>query len=75
MRTIETTGKVTNRGNLLVHVSEDIPRGEHRIVVVLGDMPARKPRLSRMTIPVLRLGSWPRHLSLRREDLYGDDGR
>ena len=25
--------------------------------------------------PVISVGRWPENLSLRREDLYGDDGR
>ena len=75
MRTIETTAKVTSRGNLHIHVAEDIPRGEHKVVLVLGDVPAVASRSQRMTIPLLRVGGWPRNLSLRREDLYGDDGR
>ncbi len=25
--------------------------------------------------PVISVGRWPKDLSLRREDLYGDDGR
>lgn len=28
-----------------------------------------------LDFPVDHVGHWPEHLSLRREDLYGDDGR
>lgn len=31
----------------------------------------RKP----LEFPVISVGKWPEDLSLRREDLYGDDGR
>lgn len=33
--------------------------------------PARQPP----DFPVISVGRWPEDLSLRREDLYGDDGR
>lgn len=75
MRTIEATATVSSKGNLLVHVSDDIPRGEHKVVLVLDDMPTVSSRSCGMTVPLLRVGSWPRDLSVRREELYGDDGR
>lgn len=28
-----------------------------------------------LDFPVISVGKWPEDLSLRREDLYGDDGR
>ncbi len=31
----------------------------------------RKP----LDFPVISVGKWPEDLSLRREDMYGDDGR
>ena len=31
----------------------------------------RKP----LNLPVIDVGPWPEGLSLRREDMYGDDGR
>ena len=31
----------------------------------------RKP----LDFPVISVGKWPEDLSLRREDIYGDDGR
>jgi len=32
---------------------------------------AKKP----LVFPVVSVGKWPEDLSLRREDMYGDDGR
>ena len=29
----------------------------------------------RVTFPVISVGRWPQNLSLRREDMYNDDGR
>lgn len=28
-----------------------------------------------LDFPVISVGKWPENLSLRREDMYGDDGR
>ena len=28
-----------------------------------------------LDFPVISVGKWPNNLSLRREDMYGDDGR
>lgn len=28
-----------------------------------------------LAFPVISVGTWPEDLSLRREDMYGDDGR
>lgn len=37
-----------------------------------AEQPApRKP----LGFPVISVGKWPEDLSLRREDMYGDDGR
>ena len=33
--------------------------------------PGRKP----LNFPVISVGQWPEGLSLRRDDMYGDDGR
>jgi hypothetical protein len=35
-------------------------------------LPTQRPPLE---IPVFDLGPWPEDLSLRREDMYGDEGR
>lgn len=37
---------------------------------------ARRPKQnSNLDFPVIHVGQWPEDLSLRREDMYGDDGR
>jgi hypothetical protein len=38
---------------------------------------ARKKAVSKepLDFPVISVGKWPEDLSLRREDMYGDDGR
>ncbi|CAG0926561.1 hypothetical protein PLCT1_00087 [Planctomycetaceae bacterium] len=41
-------------------------REEHELQYIDGDL---------SDFPVDQWGSWPEHLSLRREDMYGDEGR
>lgn len=33
------------------------------------------PGKDSLDFPVISVGKWPENLSLRREDMYGDDGR
>ena len=40
MRTIETTGVVSNDGKLTVDVPPDVRPGEHRVVIVIDDVTA-----------------------------------
>lgn len=42
-------------------------RTERRKTPALGKEP--------LDFPVINVGKWPEDLSLRREDMYGDDGR
>lgn len=72
MRTIETRATVRPDGTLVANVPPDVAPGEHRVVLVLEDT-ATAPS-STLDLPIFDLGSWPDG-SLRREDLYGDDGR
>jgi len=76
MRTIETTATITAEGTLTVQVPPDIPPGPHHIVVWIDDdHPALPDARQRHDVPVLHVGAWPADLSLRREDMYDDDGR
>jgi hypothetical protein len=40
-----------------------------------GKTAARNAPRAALDFPVISVGQWPEGLSLRREDLYGDDGR
>ncbi len=37
--------------------------------------PERPAQRKPLDFPVISVGKWPEDLSLRREDMYGDDGR
>ncbi|HXG91086.1 MAG TPA: hypothetical protein VNN73_01800 [Blastocatellia bacterium] len=75
MKTIETTATVTEDGKLIAQVNGDISPGEHRVVVVIDEQPVRKQERPPLNFPVDYYGPWPENLSLRREDMYDDDGR
>ena len=75
MYTIETTATITAEGTLIVQVPPDIPPGSHHIVVWIDDQPGRPDTHARHDFPVIHVGAWPANLSLRREDMYDDDGR
>ena len=56
----------------------DVPPGEHEITITVAPSPARQPAKKPFDVnnlPIVDLGPWPEGLSLRREDIYDDDGR
>ena len=76
MKTIQTQIDVPGTGTLTVPVPADIAPGKHSVLVVIDESPM--PQVSALTLddfPVDVVGQWPSELSLRREDIYSDDGR
>lgn len=57
----------------------DVPPGEHEATIAVVAAPkgrtTKKKPFNVDDLPVVDLGPWPEGLSLRREDLYDDDGR
>lgn len=74
MRVIETRGTVRPDGTLVAEVPSDVAPGERRVVLVLEEA-APAAAGDALDLPLHDLGPWPEGLSLRREDLYGGDGR
>ncbi len=75
MRTLNTTGIVSPEHTLTVAVPADILPGPCNVVVVLQDpttAPSGSPDLQLRPHPV---GLVDPHVTFRREDVYGDDGR
>lgn len=77
MRTIEIEATVTEDGNMIIPVPADIPPGQHRIVVVIELQPEsetkKKPKfLVSRSYP---FGFVDPNFTVRREDIYDDDGR
>ncbi len=69
MKTIETTAIVAPDGTLTARVPPDVPPGEHRVVLVIEERPARGQEVLPFDFPIDDLGPWPEGLSLRREDI------
>lgn len=79
MRTIETTAMVSPDGTLTARVPPDVAPGAHQVVLVIDEPqvkhgPERSERQP-LVLPTIHVGAWPADLSLRREDMYGDEGR
>jgi hypothetical protein len=56
----------------------DVPPGEHEVIITLAPPPTgERPEepFGVDTLPTHDLGPWPEGLSLRREDMYDEDGR
>jgi len=75
VKTIETDAIVTNEGQLNLNVSVDLAPGQYKVVLVVEENTAQTPKQNRLNLPVIDVGPWPENFSLRREDMYGDDGR
>jgi hypothetical protein len=76
MKAIETTAVVGNDGKLTVQLPPDVAPGPHQIVVVVDGPRRERPH-------AWTIDDWPIHdaalvdpnFTMRREELYGDDGR
>jgi hypothetical protein len=75
MRTIETAAEVGPDGKLVVQIPPDVPPGPHRVVVVVEEQPAERPKREPLTFSKHDLTLIDPSFTFRREDLYGDDGR
>ncbi len=75
MRTIETYGLIDPDGRMSIDVPHDIRAGKHKVVIVIDEQLLRQKHSDPPQLPVFHVGAWPQDLSLRREDIYGDDGR
>ena len=77
MRTLTFDVVVTPNHTVTLTLPEDVRPGRKQMVVVIEEQADREqPTTSALDdFPVDHLGAWPEDLSLRREDLYSDDGR
>lgn len=74
MKTLETTGMVDREGRLSLSIASNVPPGEHRVIILIDDKVAG-PAVETEELPVLDVGPWLSESTLRREEMYGDDGR
>lgn len=75
MKTIQMTVNVGEDRKLTVQLPVDILPGEHAVVVVIDEPPGSRPAFSMKDFPSHDVGPWPEGFSVRREEIYGDDGR
>lgn len=65
-------------GTISGHAPGRVPAGEHEASITVADEPARQEPSEPFDVnalPTRDLGPWPADMTLRREDLYGNDGR
>jgi len=58
-----------------MRIPPSILPGKHRVVIVIEEEPVSGQKKGALKFPVDHYGPWPGDLSLRREEMYGDDGR
>jgi hypothetical protein len=76
MKAIELTAVVGEDRKLTVQLPPDIAPGLHQIVVVVAELSSKRPQAWTMDDwPIHDAGLVDASFTMRREDLYGDDGR
>ncbi len=74
MKTIQTHALIGPDGKITLQLPDLMEPGRYPVTVVIDDRPiTHEPDFG--DFPVHDVGPWPEGLSLRREDMYGDDGR
>ena len=72
MKTIQTTIVVDEEGKATIQLTPDVTPGLHQAVVVIDEpLGSRAP----LTFSAHDVGPWPEGFTVRREEIYGDDGR
>ncbi len=70
------TTRLTVSPDGTVSAATPLPAGEYIVSIEMGEAPQLPADPFDVdALPTLDLGPWPEGLSLRREDMYGDDGR
>ena len=78
MTVVTTRVEIAEDGTISGHVSGQVPPGEHEAQISVEPLPPRRKPARPFdvnSLPSLDLGPWPVGLSLRREEIYVDDGR
>lgn len=75
MKTIECSVVVDANRKAVLQFPLEITPGEHQLVVMVEEQSASAVTDPLQGLPTVSGGSWLQGLSLRREDMYGDDGR
>ena len=78
MHDVRTRIRVNGDQTITGVAPPEVPPGEHEITIIVTPSRARRrpgKRFDVNDLPEHDLGPWPEGLSLRREDLYDEDGR
>ncbi len=89
MKSVETVAEIDEQGRLSAQLPPGLAPGKHRVVIVVDEQITEKPPEWKLPkeplLPGVELGplglyTFPGELppelgTLRREELYGDDGR
>lgn len=75
MTTLETKATVTPDRKLTVEVPPEIQPGEHRVVLMIDDRLTAADKKPPLDFPSYPAGLADSSSTLRREDIYGPDGR
>lgn len=74
MLTVRTRVKVKD-GRLEATLPTPVPPGDHEAVIVIDAVEAATPSKFDISKFPVHHAPWDESISLRREDMYGDDGR
>ncbi len=80
MTVINARINVAADGSISGRAPRDVPPGDHPVAITVPE-PVVNERMpddeawDESDLPSHDMGPWPEGLSLRREDIYGDDGR
>jgi hypothetical protein len=72
MRTIETTIELDDQRKATIRFPAALAPGPHRVVLVIDEPPVA---CTPLTFSAHDVGPWPEGFTVRREEIYGDDGR
>ena len=72
MKTIQTTIEVDDQGKATIQLPAYVTPGPHQVVVVIDESALVRDSL---TFSAHDVGPWPEGFTVRREEIYGDDGR
>lgn len=76
MQTIETTAEIGDDRKLTVQLPLEVAPGRHQIVVVVESPPhLQSPRWTMADWPIHDAALVDPNFTMRREEVYGDDGR
>jgi hypothetical protein len=72
MPVVHATIRVAEDGSISGKAPRELPPGEYQAPITLPDS---KPHRRRLDRPSHDCGPWPEGFAVRREEIYGDEGR